>query len=134
MSVKRKSFSADFKAKLVLEVLEGEKTVNEIASIAHISEAKVYGILGALKILTFWDKAKRVITNHWFIGIVTGIVATVVASFITMLPVVSVATGAVVGTAFLYTTTNVVLAIIATMLALVACYHIEEAILDISFK
>jgi len=31
MSVKRKSFSADFKAKLVLEVLEGEKTVNEIA-------------------------------------------------------------------------------------------------------
>ena len=32
MSVKRKSFSAVFKAKLVLEVLEGEKTVNEIAS------------------------------------------------------------------------------------------------------
>jgi len=32
MSVKRKTYSADFKAKLVLEVLEGEKTVNEIAS------------------------------------------------------------------------------------------------------
>lgn len=32
MSKKRKSFSADFKAKLVLEVLEGEKTINEIAS------------------------------------------------------------------------------------------------------
>lgn len=32
MSVKRKSYSADFKAKLVLEVLEGETTVNEIAS------------------------------------------------------------------------------------------------------
>jgi len=32
MSVKRKSYSAEFKAKLVLEVLEGEKTVNEIAS------------------------------------------------------------------------------------------------------
>lgn len=32
MSVKRKSYSADFKAKLVLEVLEGEKTLNEIAS------------------------------------------------------------------------------------------------------
>ena len=32
MSVKRKSYTADFKAKLVLEVLEGEKTVNEIAS------------------------------------------------------------------------------------------------------
>jgi len=32
MSVKRKSYSADFKAKLVLAVLEGEKTVNEIAS------------------------------------------------------------------------------------------------------
>jgi len=27
-----KSYSADFKAKLVLEVLEGEKTINEIAS------------------------------------------------------------------------------------------------------
>jgi putative transposase len=32
MSVKRKVYSADFKAKLVLEVLEGEKTINEIAS------------------------------------------------------------------------------------------------------
>ena len=32
MSAKRKSYSADFKAKLVLEVLEGEKTINEIAS------------------------------------------------------------------------------------------------------
>jgi len=32
MIVKRKSYSADFKAKLVLEVLEGEKTINEIAS------------------------------------------------------------------------------------------------------
>jgi transposase-like protein len=32
MSVKRKSYSADFKEKLVLEILEGEKTVNEIAS------------------------------------------------------------------------------------------------------
>ena len=32
MSVKRKSYSANFKAKLVLEVLEGEKTINEIAS------------------------------------------------------------------------------------------------------
>ena len=32
MSKKRKSYSADFKAKLVLEVLEAEKTINEIAS------------------------------------------------------------------------------------------------------
>jgi len=32
MSKKRKSYSADFKAKLVLEVLEGEKNINEIAS------------------------------------------------------------------------------------------------------
>ena len=32
MSTKRKSFSAEFKAKLVLEVLEGESTVNEVAS------------------------------------------------------------------------------------------------------
>jgi len=32
MSTKRKTFSADFKAKLVLEVLEGEKSINEIAS------------------------------------------------------------------------------------------------------
>ena len=32
MSTKRKSYSADFNAKLVLEILEGEKTVNEIAS------------------------------------------------------------------------------------------------------
>jgi putative transposase len=32
MSTKRKAYSAEFKAKLVLEVLEGEKTINEIAS------------------------------------------------------------------------------------------------------
>jgi putative transposase len=32
MSTKRKAYSADFKAKLVLEVLESEKTMNEIAS------------------------------------------------------------------------------------------------------
>ena len=32
MSVKRKSYSAGFKAKLVLEILEGDKTINEIAS------------------------------------------------------------------------------------------------------
>ncbi len=36
MSTKRKSYSAEFKAKLVLEVLEGEKTINEIASIYGI--------------------------------------------------------------------------------------------------
>lgn len=36
MSVKRKSYSAEFKAKLVLEVLEGNKTVNEIASAYEI--------------------------------------------------------------------------------------------------
>jgi putative transposase len=32
MSKKRKTYNADFKAKLVLKVLEGEKTINEIAS------------------------------------------------------------------------------------------------------
>ena len=32
MSRKRKSYNADFKAKLVLELLEGDKTLNEIAS------------------------------------------------------------------------------------------------------
>ena len=32
MSRKRKTYTADFKAKCVLELLEGEKTLNEIAS------------------------------------------------------------------------------------------------------
>ena len=32
MSTKRKTYTAEFKAKLVLQVLEGEKTLNEIAS------------------------------------------------------------------------------------------------------
>jgi len=36
MSTKRKVYSAEFKAKLVLEVLEGEKTINEIASAYEI--------------------------------------------------------------------------------------------------
>ena len=32
MSRKRKTYSAEFKAKIVLEILEGEKSLNEIAS------------------------------------------------------------------------------------------------------
>ena len=32
MSRKRKTYSPEFKAKLVLELLEGNKTLNEIAS------------------------------------------------------------------------------------------------------
>ncbi len=32
MSRKRKTYSADFKSKIVVEILEGEKTLNEIAS------------------------------------------------------------------------------------------------------
>lgn len=32
MRTKRKTYGADFKAKMVLDVLEGEKIVNEIAS------------------------------------------------------------------------------------------------------
>ena len=32
MSVKRKTYSADFEAKLVLEVLKSDKTLNEISS------------------------------------------------------------------------------------------------------
>ena len=32
MSRKRKTFTADFKAKCVLELLDGDKTLNEIAS------------------------------------------------------------------------------------------------------
>lgn len=32
MSTKRKTYSAEFKSKLVLQVLEGEQTLNEIAS------------------------------------------------------------------------------------------------------
>jgi putative transposase len=32
MSTKRRNFTAEFKAKVVLELLEGDKTVNEIAS------------------------------------------------------------------------------------------------------
>ena len=47
MSVKRKSFSADFKDKLVLEVLEGEKTVN--AHSLYLTQSKpsaMYGVYG----------------------------------------------------------------------------------------
>ena len=36
MSIKRKVYSANFKAKLVLEILEGEKTINEIASVYKV--------------------------------------------------------------------------------------------------
>ena len=46
MNRKRKTYSADFKAKVVLEFLEGDKTLNEIAS--------KYGILP--RSLTSWKK------------------------------------------------------------------------------
>ena len=32
MSKKRKTYSADFKSKVILELLEGNKTINELAS------------------------------------------------------------------------------------------------------
>jgi len=41
MSTKRKTYSADFKAKVVLEVLEGEETINEIASKYELLPANV---------------------------------------------------------------------------------------------
>lgn len=52
MSVKRKSYSADFKAKLVLEVLGGEAAVNEIAS--------KYGVLS----LSLRKLGKAVLRKH----------------------------------------------------------------------
>jgi putative transposase len=41
MSTKRKTYSADFKAKVVLEVLEAEQTINEIASKYELLPANV---------------------------------------------------------------------------------------------
>jgi len=41
MSIKRKTYTADFKAKVVLEVLEGEGTINEIASKYELLPANV---------------------------------------------------------------------------------------------
>lgn len=41
MSTKRKTYSADFKAKLVLQVLEGNQTINEIASKYEILPANL---------------------------------------------------------------------------------------------
>ena len=41
MSTKRKTYSADFKAKIVLEVLEAEQTINEIASKYELLPANV---------------------------------------------------------------------------------------------
>ena len=41
MSTKRKTYSAEFKAKLVLQVLEGEQTINEIASKYEILPANL---------------------------------------------------------------------------------------------
>jgi len=41
MSTKRRTYSAEFKAKVVLEVLEGEQTINEIASKYELLPANV---------------------------------------------------------------------------------------------
>jgi putative transposase len=41
MSTKRKTYSADFKAKVVLEVLEAEQTINEVASKYELLPANV---------------------------------------------------------------------------------------------
>ena len=41
MSTKRKTYTADFKAKIVLEVLEAEQTLNEIASKYELLPANI---------------------------------------------------------------------------------------------
>jgi len=41
MSTKRKTYSAEFKAKVVLEVLEAEQTINEVASKYELLPANV---------------------------------------------------------------------------------------------
>ncbi len=41
MSTKRKTYNAEFKAKVVLEVLEAEQTINEIASKYELLPANV---------------------------------------------------------------------------------------------
>ena len=41
MSTKRKTYSAEFKAKVVLEVLEAEQTLNQIASKYELLPANV---------------------------------------------------------------------------------------------
>jgi len=41
MSTKRKTYSAEFKAKIVLEVLEGELTLNQIASKYELLPANI---------------------------------------------------------------------------------------------
>jgi len=41
MSTKRKSYSAEFKAKVVLEVLEANETINQIASKYNLLPANV---------------------------------------------------------------------------------------------
>jgi putative transposase len=41
MSTKRKTYSAEFKAKVVLEVLEANETINEIASKYELLPANV---------------------------------------------------------------------------------------------
>ena len=41
MSKKRVTYSADFKAKVVLEILDGEQTLNEIASAYSINPANL---------------------------------------------------------------------------------------------
>ena len=112
----------------VQDLYEEGKTINEIASLLHITETKVYGILGALKILTFWDQSKKVMAGNWFKAIVAGITAVVIASFITFIPVVSTVTGVTVGTAFLYTTANVLLALGAIVFWTIMEYYLGEAI------
>ncbi len=41
MSTKRKTYSAEFKAKIVLEVLEGNETLNQIATKYELLPANV---------------------------------------------------------------------------------------------
>ena len=41
MSTKRKTYNAEFKAKIILEVLEAEQTINEIASKYELLPANV---------------------------------------------------------------------------------------------
>lgn len=42
MSVKRTSYSTEFKTKIVLEALKGDKTINEIASVNNITPKNIH--------------------------------------------------------------------------------------------
>ena len=111
----------------IIALHKAGKTINEIASIVHVEEAKVLGVVGALKVLTFWDKTVDVVSNNWFLMGLSYVTSLVAAVLIKKVAVVNVVTGAK-GIVVMATWTNFLLYFVMVTGLLFTGYFLAKAL------